>query len=94
MTFQSFSYKTKTFYIDLIGVMKSVSMSVQSVIAKPVDWIEIFGDLLNEIGGEKPIYFLKPELSGFIWERGKLLIKIRMGCPSTPIQGQPNLHDN
>ena len=72
MTFQSFSYKTKTFYIDLIGVMKSVSMSVQSVIAKPVDWIEIFGDLLNEIDGEKPIYFLKSELNGFIWEGGTL----------------------
>ncbi len=27
-------------------------------------------------------------------ERGELSVKKRMGCPSTPIQGQPNLHDD
>jgi hypothetical protein len=34
------------------------------------------------------------DMSGFDWKGGKLLVKKRMGCPSTPIQGQPNLHDN
>ena len=56
-------------------------MSVQSVIAKPVDWIEIFGDLFNEIDGEKPINFLKPELSDFIWERGETLDQKKNGLP-------------
>ena len=41
-------------------------MSVQFAIAKPADWIKIFGDLLNEIGGEKSINFLQPELSDFV----------------------------
>ena len=69
-------------------------MSVQFAIAKAADWIKIFGALLNEIGGEKSINFPKPELSDFFWKGGKLLIKKRMGRPSTPIQGQPNLHNH
>ena len=48
-------------------------MSVQFTIAKPADWIEIFGDLLNGISGEKPINSLKPELSDFVRKGEKTL---------------------
>jgi hypothetical protein len=33
-------------------------------------------------------------MSDFVWKRGSYRLKKRTGCPSTPIQGQPNLHDD
>jgi len=56
-------------------------MSVQFTIAKPADWIEIFGDLLNGISGEKPFNFLKPELSDFVRKGEKTLDQKKNGLP-------------
>ena len=63
--------------------------SVQFTIAKPADWIEIFGDLLNGISGEKPINSLKPELSDFVRKGEKTLDQKKWVAQALPYKDNP-----